>query len=67
MTPDITLLEQIAELRREARIRRSVYPRWVAKGTLTADESSRQQERLQAAIDTLEGLYMEREQLKLPL
>jgi hypothetical protein len=67
MTPNVPLKDQISELRREARMRRVAYPRWVATGTLTQQEANRQEERLQAAIDTLEALYMEREQLKLPL
>lgn len=67
MTPNISLRDQISELRREARMRRSVYPRLVSTGTLAPAEASRQEERLQAAIDTLEDLYMDRHQLKLPL
>ena len=67
MDNNIPLTAQIAELNREARVRRSVYPRWVADGKLTVEDANRQQERLQAAINTLEKLYLEREQLKLPL
>jgi len=67
MTPNISLRDQISELRREARMRRSVYPRLVSTGTLTQGEATRQEERLHAAIETLEDLYMERHQLKLPL
>lgn len=51
-----TLDEQIAELRREARLRPRVFDRWVAAGSLTRQQADERIGRLQAAIATLEGL-----------
>jgi hypothetical protein len=54
--PTYTLDEQIAELRREARLRPRVFDRWVAAGTLTREQADERIGRLQAAIATLEQL-----------
>lgn len=51
-----TLDEQIAELRREARLRPRVFDRWVAAGTLTRQQADERIGRLQAAIATIEQL-----------
>ena len=54
--PYIPLDAQIAELKREARIREYAYPRFVAVGRLSAQAADLQRQRLYAAITTLEQL-----------
>lgn len=54
MTP--TLDEQIVEVRRELRLRRWVYPKWVERSKLSPGQAEQYIARMQAALDTLEGL-----------
>ena len=54
--PDPKITEGLYELRREMRLRKSVYPRWVINGRLKQEEANRRMNRLQDAIDVLEGL-----------
>ncbi len=56
MAERITLAEQAAELRREAAMRKAVYPTFISRGKLTEAEAEKHQARLSAAIDTLEWL-----------
>lgn len=51
-----TLREQITELRRERRMRDTVYPGMVATGRLVATEATRRNDALDAAIATLQRL-----------
>jgi hypothetical protein len=55
----VTLAEQIAELTRELGYRRSVYPRWVAAGKLSATKAERQTEAMEAALATLRDVARE--------
>jgi hypothetical protein len=52
----ITVDDEIAELRREAKLRASVYPRWVAAGRLKKDKADRYCEVLDSAIKRLESI-----------
>lgn len=51
--------DQIAEVKRELRMRAHAYPRFVAAGKLTLLESARQTARLEAALETLERVKVE--------
>ena len=62
----ITYRDQLAELNRERKMRERVYARFIADGKLTADEAHRRNDRLDAAITTLEFLVREHEP-QLPL
>lgn len=55
-----TLHEQIAEIKRELYMRRSVYPKLIARRKLTQREADEQNRRLEAALQTLEDLKRER-------
>ncbi|GIV82350.1 MAG: hypothetical protein KatS3mg051_1704 [Anaerolineae bacterium] len=48
--PPITLQDKIEELRRELQHRDRVYPRLIARGTLSAEQAARQIEVLQAIL-----------------
>jgi hypothetical protein len=52
----IPLDQQIAELKREAALRKNVYPTFIARQRMTEAEAQKHQERLSAAITTLEWL-----------
>jgi hypothetical protein len=52
----VTLDQQIAEVRREIQMRRSVYPSLVARGKLTERERARREQRLEAVLVTLQNL-----------
>jgi hypothetical protein len=55
----ITLAEQIAEVRRELRMREAVYPREVARrGRFTQAQADRQINTMRAALETLERLVV---------
>lgn len=59
MMPDllpVTLPEMIAEVRRELRLRRKVYPNHVAAGRITQDQADRRIEVMEAALRELETL-----------
>lgn len=53
---DVSLDDQIAELRREKQMRAQVYPRWINIGMLKASTALRRRTVLDAAIETLEQL-----------
>lgn len=60
--PETTTIEQqIAELRRERAMRRTVYPRLITQGRMTEADAIERCERLDAAIKTLEGMRTERD------
>jgi hypothetical protein len=50
----VPLSDQIAELKRERKQRKRVYPRFITDGKLTRDAADQQMARLDAAIATLE-------------
>lgn len=52
----IPLRDQLAELNREAAMRKRVYPRLTAQGKLDARTAREQQARLEAAIRTIGAL-----------
>jgi len=52
----ITVTDQIAELERELRMRKQVYPRSIASGILSQGKADRQIAVLESAIATLRGL-----------
>jgi len=52
-----TLKEQLGEIARELKMRRSAYPRFVERGTITQATANLQVERLEAALGTLQKLY----------
>jgi hypothetical protein len=52
----VSLDAQIAELKREQRMRDDVYPRWINSGTLKPSVAMRRQAALAAAIESLERL-----------
>jgi hypothetical protein len=51
----ISLKDMIAELRRELRHRRTVYPSLIKRGALSEAAADRQNARLQAVLDVLVG------------
>lgn len=56
MTPDaptVPIAEQIEECDRELKVRQRVYPKWVADGRLSLQESHRRIAAMAAAVDTL--------------
>lgn len=56
--PAVTLAHQIAEVRRELALRKSAYPRFIAKGTLRQGEADECMRRLQGVHDHL--MWVER-------
>lgn len=52
----ITMADQIACVRRELALRRSVYPKWVKLGKLTEDKATREIEVMQSVLDLLMGI-----------
>jgi hypothetical protein len=60
---EVSLAAMIAEVERELKVRRTVYPRWVADGTLRPDMASA---RLAAMVAVLE-LLRRQDQPRLPL
>lgn len=50
---DITLDEQLACLRREIAMRKSVYPKWVTLGKMTEEKADREIEVMQSVLDLL--------------
>lgn len=45
--------DQIDAVEREIKLRRRVYPRWVASGQMTAEKSAIELDRMCAVLDTL--------------
>jgi hypothetical protein len=60
-----TLEEQIAEVRRELALRKSCYPAWVRKGTLTQADATRQIHLMAEVLKTLQRIDVEQRQLAL--
>lgn len=56
--PDITLLDQIKEVRRELAMRRNVYPKWVARGSLKQSDADYRIDAMCEALRTLEDLHL---------
>lgn len=54
---EATLLEQIAEVKRECAMRERVYESWVLSGRLKIEDSKRQIRRMRAVLATLERLH----------
>lgn len=52
----IPLADQIACVRREIAMRRRVYPGWVSSGRMTQEQSDLELTRMQAVLETLQGL-----------
>jgi hypothetical protein len=52
----ISLDDQITELKRELRVRATVYAKWVADKKMTPQVADRQTARMQAALNTLLSL-----------
>lgn len=50
----VTIDEQIAEVARELRLRRVVYPKFVAAGTLSKKKSDEQIAAMEAVLNTLQ-------------
>lgn len=63
---DFTIDQQIAAVRREVGMRERVYPRFIAKGTLTEAEAERQIATMKAVQATLERLRDEQQAKKEP-
>ncbi len=54
---EATLLEQIAEVKRECAMRERVYGSWVLSGKMRIEDSQRQIRRMRAVLATLERLH----------
>jgi hypothetical protein len=52
-TPQVTVEDQIACVRREIRMRQSVYPRWVDSGKMTPKKATDELEAMAAVLETL--------------
>ncbi len=52
----VPLSEQIAEVKRELALRRNVYYSWVRQRKMTQPQADNQIARMQAVLETLEGL-----------
>lgn len=57
MIDGVLLVDQIAEVEREIRMRRKVYPNWVSKGRMTAQSAQEGIRRMLAVKATLERLW----------
>lgn len=57
--PPASLAIQLAELKREKRMRDKVYPHWIATRKISQHEADYQNNALDAAIRTLERLVIE--------
>lgn len=51
-----TIDEQILCVKREIRMRESVYPRWIAAGKMTAEKSAHELDCMNAVLATLQRL-----------
>jgi hypothetical protein len=63
----VPLARQIACVKRELAMRRSAYPKWVARGRMRAEDAARETAEMQAVLDTLNELAGEPRQQGLPL
>jgi len=61
MNRELNLAEVLACVRREAALRRRVYPRWVQEGRLTAEKAAHEIERMEDACVVIEKAKMLRE------
>jgi hypothetical protein len=50
---NVSLVDQIRCVERELRMRRKVYPSWVAQGKMRAADAARETWAMQAVLDTL--------------
>jgi hypothetical protein len=66
MQNDVSIADQIAEVRRELGMRRYKYPQWTGAGTMKQADADRQMKRLEAVLETLMRVQ-ERERPPLPL
>jgi len=66
MNSQISYKEQLAEVKREVWLRRGVYPKWVASGTLDPASAERQLNVMLAVQATLEKLAEAEELAKQP-
>lgn len=57
MIGNVLLVDQIAEVEREIRMRRSAYPKWVAKGRMSAQAAQDGIRKMLAVKATLERLW----------
>lgn len=57
MIDGVLLVDQITEVEREIKMRRKVYPNWVAKGRMTAESAQEGIRRMLAVKGTLERLW----------
>lgn len=55
-----TLQAQITCIRRELAMRKNVYPKWVMSGRMKAEAADHEISCLQAVLDTLSALVLER-------
>jgi hypothetical protein len=56
MPEGVAIKDQIACVARELALRRNVYPKWVAKGRMTAVESEKEIERMSAVLESLKAM-----------
>lgn len=60
MTTDpISIDDQIACIKRELRMRQSVYPRWIGAGRMKQQDAERELRAMQAVLTTLERVRTE--------
>lgn len=52
----VSITDQLASARRELKLRRRVYPQWVATGRLRQDTADHEIACMEAIVATLEGL-----------
>lgn len=57
----VAIEDQIAEIKREIRMREGVYPKWVQSGRMKQADSDRQIARMRAVLETLEAVKAGRE------
>lgn len=62
----VPLSAQLAEVKRELRMRRGAYPRFIARGTLTPENAATQIAALEAVANTLEELAQSQEAASSP-
>ena len=61
---DVSLAEQIGEVKSELEMRGRVYPRLISAGKLTQRRADYQMERMRAVLRTLEWLYANRDAIR---
>lgn len=53
MTSSVPLPEQVACVDRELKMRRRVYPRWVAAGKMTQEKADSEMRAMEAVLETV--------------